>query len=362
MKDLFRKRPLTKLSVVIVLIVLVAFSTVAFAISKSDFLIQSYTNMSEEKMVSALSEKSFEELVSDINTLTDSVDEADLIFYADALRREAKQISTEKLTNEILNENNTSTLKILLLQIAHLDRIDIDNESLENLLSTDSDFELKRNALITIFTQDPNSKLIETIASGNDDRLAFQAIKMLNTSDPEKALSIANEILRDYSGNNTAKLNAAIKVKAANLAKESTADERLEFISFCGKLLEGKNTKDDLTRDTVIFALSDMLSPESISYIVRSELIDNIAKQYCIDQNYKVLAGMLRNGSNEDKESVILAMQIYPISEMEKEIQTALNDYKQNPSKNVASEEIINGLLDVAEFISENGAPATNKY
>ena len=203
---------------------------------------------------------------------------------------------------------------------------------------------------------------LEKIISGDDDRLAFQAMKIMNTSDSEKAVKIADRIIQNYNGIVTDKVRAAIKVKASYLANSSTKTERVEFINFCDNILLKDSRKNgDVVSDTIIFALSDVMSEETISYIVSSDKIDRTAKVFCVDQNYRVLKSMLlENLSERNLDIVIQAMKICPLKEMAEPLQGIGTEQLLQLSSSAG--EITKEIGKVLDLVNESGISATDKY
>lgn len=323
------------------------------------------SNLEETEVMAKLMDKSFDELLSDINTLGDSVDMSDLIFHADALHQKAAAIPEQRILDEILNEANSNNVRVILTQInRHLGNSE-NNEKLATLLEKkDVDFEIKRNVLLNIYQgSSTDTAIFEKTALAEDERLAFQAIKILNEISPEKAIKISDTIIQNSDGTVTDKVRAAIKVKASQLQNASTVNERQNFINFCDSLLITKGQKDDVVADTIIFALSDVMSEETISYIVTSEKIDNIAKQYCIDQNYSVLEEMITKDITNEKTKIVLeAMLIYPITEMATPLQEVLSSQLNQKDTKSVDVELSRDIQSTIDSISENGSKATGKY
>jgi hypothetical protein len=339
----------------------------AFAADRLSIFTKEYSGIeSEEAMMEKLQAKSFEELIDDINATGDSVDVSSLIFHASALAKKASDVPTEQLQSEIMNVNNSDTTRTILIQINKSLANSVDNDVLIPLLEQkDVDFEIKRNILLNIYKANlGNADVLEKIALAEDGRLAFQAIKMLNTVDSNKAIEISDSIIQEYTGVVTDKMRAAIKVKASQLAGNSTIAERIEFVDFCdGVLSKSVNTKgtSDVITDTVIFALSDVMSEETISYIVNSKTIDHIAKVYCVEQNYPVLKSMLEKSTSTEKLDVVIeAMKICPLVDMTGTLQEVLTAQLRQHS--AQAEKTTEKLQDVLRLIKNEGITATNKY
>lgn len=347
----------------IILVIAALFVCTAFAFSRADDILKQFSNLSEAESTEMLKDKDFHALIDEVNVLSERVDMSDLIFHADALREKATHLSPEKITKEILNPDNSTAVKVILLQISRSVGDDGFAENLIPLLSQDSvDFEVKRNVLLNMFSMKPDADLLEKISLGEDDRLAFHSLKMLNDVDPERAATISDSVIKEYDGKMTDVVRAALKVKASHIAKNQSDENRTDTIAFCVGLLEQNTLVDEVARDTIIFALSDMMKEESISYIVKSTKIDNVAKGYCIDQNFSVLQEMIKNDPTVERVELVLeAMKIFPITDMIEPLQS-LSDSSFSGLKTSAKTMILNNINDSITFIRENGMNATNKY
>lgn len=342
--------------ITILALVMVFFTCTAFAFSRADVLLKDFSNLSEEDSAKALNDKDFHTLISEINALNDRVEMSDLIFHADALRNQAANLSEEEILKEILSPENSDTVKVILLQINRSLGNTKYIDQLEDILSQDNiDFEVKRNALLNMYTAAPDADLYEKLARGSDYRMAFHALKMLNTVDADRALIVSKDIINNFDGTVTDALRAALKVEASYIANNPNAYDKIETINFCAKLLEQDGFTDEVAKDTVIFALSDMLTKESITYIVRSTAIDDIAKGYCIDQNYTVLKEMLTHPANKEDIVVVLdAMEIYPINEIAELLPLSLKEFNDKQLEPRVGRAI--------EQIQKSGNNATGKY
>lgn len=321
---------------------------------------QSTTVQNEEIITEDLCKLSFAELVSKINFSSEQADSEGSIYFAEALKNKAKDISEKVILDEIMDSSNSTMLRVLLIQLCPVLGVEIDYDGLETLLDQeDVDFEIKRNILINLSESSSDLTALEEAALGGDERLAFQALKLLNFADPEKAGKIAVDILESFSGDVTYKVRAAIKVKALHLQTESTEKERADFISLCDSILCGNKSNDSTVTDTVIFALSDMLSEESISYIINSDKIDSAAKVFCVNENYSTLKDMLGSEATEEEiETVLHAMKIFPIAEMEEPLRNLIDKKSQiastNDRVNITSE-LEDRINEIIDFIALNG-------
>lgn len=354
---------------ILVLVICLTLTGTIFATDKLEFLKNEYSDIkTEEEIMKKLDSKSFDELLSEINILGDITGEG-FIYHANALTEKSINVSDERIQAEILNENNSLATRVTLIQISSLIGSNLDVNVMQDVLfDNNADFEIKRNSLIYLYqSNNLNTEIVEKLSLGNDEELAFQAIKILDKINPVKSIKIADDILNKYTGDVDEKVRAAIKVKAKHLADNSTIEERIEFINFCDSILTSINNSKakengTIISDTVIFALSNVKSEETISYIISNNMIDTIAKIFCVDQNYFVLKSMItdKNISDENLSIVIEAMYICPIKDMEESLLNALSEKSQQHFGN--SEKNVEKLQDILKLIDKEGVKATQKF
>lgn len=355
--------------IILVLVICLALTGTIFSIDKLEFLKSEYSGMeTEEEIMKKLDSKSFDELLSENNMLGDITGE-NFIYHAIALKEKSTNVSDERIQAEILNENNSIATRIILIQISSQIGSNLDVNIMQDILfDNNADFEIKRNSLIYLYqSNNLNTELVEKLSLGNDQELAFQAIKILDKINPVKAIKISDDILNKYKGVVNEKVRVAIKVKAKHLAENSTIDERIDFIDFCDSILTSINNnkiKEDGTiiSDTVVFALSNVKSDETISYIISNSMIDPIIKIFCVDQNYPVLRSMItdKDMSGEGLNTVIEAMHICPIKEMEEPLHKIMSEKIHQRSDN--SDKTVEKLQDVLILIDKEGVNATRKF
>ncbi|GEM_PF-6619846 len=319
-----------KVTLFSILIISIMLTGVVLASDLYEKLINKYSHVQdEEELIEKLSLMSFEEIIAEINVLSEKTDASNLITHANVLKDKAADISVAQLESEIVNEKNTDITRVILIQINSALNNVTNDKLLKSLVEQDNiNFEIKRNALLSIFkSKSNNTTFIEKIALGNDERLAFQAIKQLSRTHPEKAIRIADDILDDYNGTMTDKVRAALKAKAIYLSYNSAPNERIEFIDFCEKILIANNYDSEAYGVfTVLNSLSDTLSEETITYIVNNENIYREFKLFSIERNFTILRSMItdENYTEDNLNTVIKAMKIMPIKQLSEPLEKVM--------------------------------------
>ena len=187
-----------------------------------------------------------------------------------------------------------------LLQICSDLVRNIDYDKIVKLLDDkNTDFEIKRNIIINLCDELLYINIIEDIARGEDEELAFQAIRFLYMAEPENAVTIVDDILQAFDGKVSDRVKAAIMVKALSLQNNSTSEEINNFIQLCDQILNSEEGKNEDIVNSIFFSLSDVKREESITYILNSNKIDDSMKVFCVKEGLSVAEEMISKSANE---------------------------------------------------------------
>lgn len=345
-----------RLALIITLVVASVLLT-AFTISPFESLKKDYSNKNEKEVSLELSKKSFSEITQEINSISSyDTDLSNLILHSSALVERIDEISDDTLLSIIKDDKSSVNLKVIMVQLIKYKNSSsgiADETVLKDLLmNDDTDSAIKQNIIWALSEDDPKTvELLKEISKQDDELLAFQAIKKLNQTEPDIAIDISDDILNHYDKQQPEKVRAAIKVKAEQLRQDaSKGNEKNEFIQMLLDLFKG--TDDEVMKDTVVFALSDLKDEAAISIIVLNKDIEDSIKTYCIDQNYSTLLRMVKNNpTDENIETVIQAMNIYPIKDLVSPLKEVINKSNSRISKGSFS-----------ELIEQEGNPVNEKW
>ncbi|WP_368292736.1 hypothetical protein [Dehalobacter sp. TBBPA1] len=320
----------------------------AFTANPLESLKRDYSNKTEKEVISELCMKPISDITDEINTISSNgADLSDITIQASVLAKRANEIPDDTLVSIIKDNKNSQNLRVTMLQLGKHKKSFSSNEGkkilIDLLKDNKEEFAVKQNAIWALPDDDPLTVevLTEISKQENDGVLAFQAIRKLNLIKPNLAIDLSNDILADYHNQQTEKVRAAIKVKAKQFSNEikEISKEKNQFTQMCFDIF---NTSDDqIMKDTVIFAVSELKDEAAITNIVRNEKIDRPVKAYCIDQNYSTLLRMIKNNpTDKNIETVIQAMNIYPIKDLLSPLKEAIDksDSKNNFSKLVEQE------------------------
>jgi hypothetical protein len=182
--------------------------------------------------------------------------------------------------------------------------------------------------------------------------LSFSALKKLTLLDPAEASGIADNIMTNYASESDFRISAAQKSIARALKESNNKDRKQMFVKQCAEIFE---TGSSVTKDSSVFALSDMRDSNAITYILSNESIDRELKVFAIDQNANTLKKMISgNPSENDVRIAVDAMEILPLNDLLDELK-AVQEKLEDPALKIRCEKAI------AE-IQQNGVDANQKW
>ena len=321
-------------------------SLTAFALGKENMkILQKYQNLTEEQISINLKGLEKSKMTAEIKNIFAEFSGEDvnsLIPFATELRNRINEYSEDELISLITNENNDLFFRITVVQLYSSmkfeKRTPKGNNKIRELLSEEKiESVLKENIVIGLdFSDEEGLIILDSIAHGKNDMLAFQAIKKLNKIDSVKAAEISNEILSNYKEETPEKVNAALKVMAEeyrnhrlrNTFTNKLEQEKMEFIDICVDIIN-TSKKDDKLQNCAVFALSDMTDSNAITAIIKNNHMDESLKVYAIDQNYNTLLEMSKSDITLQNIDIICeAVKIYPLNGLKQ----SLIDYKLSVS------------------------------
>ncbi len=306
------------------------------------------------KIVEKYDQKTAQQLIDIVNTITDeATNENETIAVFSSLASKAKKLSGQEIAKEIYNENNSVLTKTIMIQNMNFSKFKTDEKKkIIDLISSDIvELPLKKD-IINKFDKDSTEYLKELINKDGD--LAFVSARKLFSLNPNNAVDIANDIIKNSSGKTVEQLKAAIFTYGNKFRNKMTyADAKLnkeEFVDFCKDIII-KNNDQDLTNMT-IYSLADTRDIEAVRFLTYNESIDRIVKVGCLYENYETIKEMLENNpSVEDIELAIDVMLIMPI----KEIKPLLEKEKEKINGN---EDLLQKYTNAIDLIDNEGVNA----
>jgi len=140
------------------------------------------------------STKGFDGLLDEMNLM----DGDGLLSPAAALLEIFRGVSPERMIKEIMDTSNSEAVRVTLIQINEgLDNDSVIQGILPLLDDENTPYEMKINILLASPT---DVELYARLATGTDDVLAFQALQLLFSEEPETAMAIIDEIFADFHG------------------------------------------------------------------------------------------------------------------------------------------------------------------
>ena len=322
-------------SALAIIIVLLLTMTIVFSspIVKSSKI--KYNNESSAEIANTITNMSFEEICQEVNDLSEEGAElSDFITHASVLSQKSKDYESNQLVEMITDTSNSENLRIILLQILEYNEVALDSDSLSDLHSILKKQEESESILQNIIWILPHSsatnKLMEYIALGNNDGLAFQALRRLNMDDSKKAVMIANDFLKNNIEGERKRI--AIMVISQDLRKSSDEKKKNRWVSYCNNELNKSVQSNDYSlTSTIIISLSDMRYIGALSYLIESDLVEETMKSAAISKNYKTIIDALsKEPTDKVIKTAIKAMEIRPISETIYELKKAIEKTENN--------------------------------
>lgn len=336
---------------------------------QEDFL-EKYKDLSDEQIFEYLQTLPKDEFTEEVKTgfsIFINKDVNKLIIFAVSLRERINEYSEKEILSMIEDQKNDLVLRVSLLQClsSDVDYTPETNERLLELLSDDStENDIKENIIVDFdFNDEAGFKILHSIACGDDDLLAFHAIRRLDEVNSEDAVSISRNILETYKTQTPEKINAALKTmskfyreaRIKNSFTEETEQEKSELIEICEKLINKSDNSQKL-KDSATLALSEMTDAEAITSIIENPNIDDVFKSHAVEQNYLTLSKMAEHGSEKEIEVVCQAIAINPIKELKEPLLT----YKSSQQAQTAKELSAQTTLKIDEAISKIDSSGVN--
>lgn len=319
-------------------------------------VIQKYAEYDEQALNEALKKLGTEELMDDIKALLREDFGTALIPFISELSERKDAIGEGDIISEIKDSSNSIMTQELMVDLLIWKNQDsLISDTLKQLLSDPGiDNQVKARIVSQSAFGSEDVPLLKDLIKDNDDILAFDCLKKLSNVEEKEAYTIAKEILSTPDTQSDMKISAAQKSTAKFLKNDNDPATRKEFIEQCMDIIEDPKSGEKL-KDSSMFALSDMMTKESITEIVNSDSLEQSFKVFCIDQNHEVLKEMLINSPEEkDIQVVVKAMEILPLIDLEDQLQKVQREIK-DPELKAKCEKAL-------ENIKLNGTEACKKW
>ncbi|MGD7052943.1 hypothetical protein [Sutcliffiella horikoshii] len=350
----------SKLFLGVLILFLLSIGTVAVVDASSNDsalvkVFQKYLNKDEKEVKKEISKLTKQELLEEISILTSSPNQNDLIPFFYELVERKDEFSNSELIKSIKDKKQKKATRELMIDTYIMkNEKNKDNSEIKKLLVDPTlDEDLKSRIVAQLNFSSEDEELLTNLFEESDELLAFHSLKRLSKINSEKAAKISEEILASKKTSSPEKLSASLKVMANHYRKNNNSVKSKELIRYSEKIIE--TSKDEVLKDSAVFAVSDLMNAEAIISLINNENVDRQLKAFSIDQNYMILDDILENSPTElEIEAVIKAMQIYPISDLSINLEKA--------SKSTSNKNLIKEIQDTLDFIEKNGVQANKKW
>lgn len=311
----------TMLQVFIVICILV-FGIMGVSAIKSPYnrIVEKYNWEDVESVANQMKDIRYWEIADEIKIVLKHTKDLDsAMAHAYVLQTRINDIPEDWFEKEISNADNEELYRCLLIELSSYKNNKkglINVEFLKDILKNDSENSfVRQSALFALMNDKKSLDIIINCVNDKDDLLSFQALKVLNMIDKNKAVEISDQIIRQERPDSEV-YRMAIKIKSYEYQENPYKTEEINnFIKRCIHLYE---TSEDLQmKETAIFALCDLQNIDAVKFIVNESSIDHYIKAGCVNQNYLVIKEMLLN--NPTKENIDFAIQcekIYAVDEV----------------------------------------------
>lgn len=291
----------------------------------------------------------FRELLNGLNKLDFSFDMPELDDYMSALREKVKDATDKELVDAFTDPHNSAEVRTALIELAPESAKESAKEKLRALLEKKSvSFDVRAEALSALEELRDVDALVRT-AAGDDEMLAFDALRYLSWIAPERLSEMLPDILNSYNGVMNERIRGAI-VFSGELFKQGFAKTKPEeFVSFCERVLtdlpDSEARAGVTTAISVGFALEDMHCKEGVSCLLRHKEITDTIRYGAVTSNLDVLLSLKSPDMTvEDAETLIAAVRVNP----QTELVAALSEIRSDPPGAIAGNDAIAQRIEIA--------------
>lgn len=294
----------------------------------STVIVFAFLSANTASEIERLNKKSVSELFNAVNRLDkSSIESGEASLYAQALLDKMDDFGKEKMEKNIKDDKNSCLLRVMLLQLANEKKTELNYQELSNLVfDPDTDYDIKYNIVINIGSLGKSPELLEQIYHNAEEDIAFQAMRMLFLCDHERWYKLADEIIDNREKVSEKKLKSALLEMGAWINSFGSAEDIPVFISVCDELLRDVKISENI-KECAFVALDQIKNKSSIMYIIRSDKISESQKVMAVYENVGVLLDMVSvSMTTEELNTVLAAMQIYPLKEFEAPLRQTLSE------------------------------------
>lgn len=200
------------------------------------------------------------------------------------------KIPAQQLIQQIISTDTDETEKLLFIQmLGSNENYHADIAPLKPILFDENSSANIKTTLLSIadFSSVESISLLKEVLENSDNTVAFRALIELWQEHPQEALLEALDILKETSGfTDSEKTRAAITIIGAAArggVLQFTTEEESWFIQNCKQLLN--TTSNNMMKDTIVLALSDLGSFEALDVVVTSPVVENSFKNDVVVEN-----------------------------------------------------------------------------
>lgn len=328
----------------------------ANAYSKASSLFASFFEVPEEKVYQLKVQEDKEVLINEIRELDDELRHSEnkivAVPHALALIEKADEFETEEVLKLLEQSNDSEVFETALVEIYI--KLEGDSQKLLSLFY-DSNLSVGAKENIIIKADLPVDEL-KNICMSYDNTYSVIAMKKLAGLDVDSAYELSEKILSNHNAGSSENdlYMAALGIERYFSKNSDDYIGKADIIKELKKQVDLiDNSKENLTRDRLVYALSKSQDFETFKYLIFNETIDEDLKVTAIENNLEMILKMIESGlDEEEKECVLASMEIFPILE----VGEALERYYDNRFV-----ERDTNVLNIIEHIRNNGVKGVFK-
>jgi hypothetical protein len=330
-----------------------------------------YEKKDEQQVLKDLRKLSKDKIVDEVNLLTkgngkNEISDSGLIAFTAALVEKEEEFTNKELINLVVDSNNSVSAQTLYVDVyLHKNKDDIKaKKEIKEILKHKNVNKIVKTKVVAESDFDSTDKLqlIEFI-QGDNQELGQWSLKKLLKVDAETAFNLSNEILLNKEGKSDQLVSGALQTTAKYIKSKKNKKEYKElekdFLEMSKSIMkdskDSKGSKDTIIYDSAFFAISDLMSENSLVSVLNDPTVEEQLKVFTIDQNFMVLEDILKNDpTDEEVEMVVKAMEILPIKD--------LADPLENMIGKVQDKDLEVRIQQVLKDMNEKGINANKKW
>ena len=264
-----------------------------------------------------LQDMDFYELIGVMDELSLGAEGEETIGFGYLLAEKIKQVPAGDVERIIFDEEHCCGARLVLVMLASELNIDLDTAKMRALAADkQEDNALRAYALDYLSDLQPfDEALFCEIAGDAEDPISSWALKLLYLNTQDAGITLIDGILSSYDGGALDDREAtALLYKGYDLNISGDVQEVKSFLALCGKILEADPEDKNGDRSTVYYAISNVGSKESLSFLLQQDSVeDHILSLAVYDAGSDIVYALYDEAENQRAFAAIMRKANYPL-------------------------------------------------